>query len=103
MKNTQTACFALIASAFLLAGILIVRIDEKSQANTAQADGQVLAQPAFTMMTARTRAAGGGNVGQESLFILENSKGVLVVYNANVGRKQLEPVLARKMSTFFGK
>lgn len=101
MKNTQTACFALIASAFLLAGILIVRVDEKSQPNTAQAD-MVIAQPSFTMLTARTQAAGNG-ANKESLFILENSKGVLVVYDANVGRKQLEPILARKMSTFFGK
>ena len=101
MNRTQTACFALIGSAFVLAAILIVQVDRKSQSNTAQADGQVIAQPAFTMMTARTRG-GAGQGGDESLFVLDNNSGVLIVYNPNIGRKQLQPVTAIRMTDVFG-
>ena len=101
MNRTQTACFALLASAFVLAGILIVRVDQKSADNTAQADGQVISQPSFSMLTARTRGGGGGEPGDESLFILDNNRGVLLVYTANVARKQVEPVRTIKMSELF--
>lgn len=97
MNSIQTACFALLASAFLLAGILVVRIDQKSQANTAQAD-QVITQTGFTMMTAVTR---GGQGGEESLFVLDSNRGVLIVYTANVGNKRLNPTAAIKMADIF--
>lgn len=102
MNRTHTACFALIASAFVLAAILILQIDRKGQPNTAQADGQVISQPAFTMMTARTRGQQGN--GDESLFILDNNTGVLIVYNPTIagGRKGLNPVTAIKMTDVFG-
>lgn len=100
MNRTQTACFALIASAFVLAAILIVRVDEKSAANSAMADGQVITQPAFTLMTARTRGDAEDG-GEESLFVLDNNSGILVVYAPNVGRKQLEPVRAIRVNELF--
>lgn len=100
MKPIQTACFCLIASAFVLSAILIVRVDEQAAPNTAYGD-QVIAQPAFTMMTARTR--GSQDDGEESLFILDNNAGVLVVYAPNVGRKQIEPIAGIKMTDIFGK
>lgn len=103
MNRIQTACFCLIASAFVLSAILIVRIDEKAAPNAAHADGQVISQPAFTMMTARTRGGGGNDVGDESLFILDNNAGVLVVYTPNIGRKQLEPIAGIRMKDIFGK
>lgn len=101
MNRIQTACFCLIASAFVLSAILIIQIDQKSAPNAAHADGQVIAQPAFTMMTARTR--GGQDDGEESLFILDNNAGVLVVYTPNIGRKQLEPIQGIRMTDIFGK
>lgn len=100
MKPIQTACFCLIASAFVLSAILIVRVDEQAAPNAAHAD-QVISQPAFTMMTARTR--GSQDDGEESLFILDNNAGVLVVYAPNVGRKQIEPIAGIKMTDIFGK
>lgn len=101
MNSIQTACFCLIASAFVLAAILIVRVDAQSAPNAANASGQVIAQPAFTMMTARTR--GSQEDGEESLFILDNNAGVLVVYAPNIGREQIEPVQGIKMSDIFGR
>lgn len=99
MNRTQTACFALLASAFLLAGVLIVRIDQKSADNQAMAAGQVISQPSFTLMTAQTRGAQGNE--EESLFILDNNNDRLLVYAPNIGRKQLEPIVGVKVSNLF--
>lgn len=101
MNPIQTACFCLIASAFVLSAILMVQIDKQTLPNAAQADA-VIAQPAFTMMTARTRG-GGNDAGEESLFVLDNNSGVLVVYAPNVGKKQIEPITGIKMSNIFGR
>ena len=103
MNRIQTACFCLIASAFVLAAILVVRVDQQAAPNAAHADGQVIAMPAFTMMTARTRGGGNNGPGEESLFILDNNAGVLVVYTPNIARKQLEPLTGIKMADIFGK
>lgn len=100
MNRIQTACFCLLASAFVLSAILIVRIDDQAAPNAAHAD-QVISQPAFTMMTARTR--GDQADGDESLFILDNTSGVLVVYAPDVSNKQLKPIAGIKMSEIFGK
>lgn len=100
MNRTQTACFCLLASAFVLAAILIVRVDQQAAPNAAQAD-MVIAQPAFTMMTATTRANAEGE-GEESLFVLDNSRGILLVYTPNVGRSQLTPITSIRMSKIFG-
>lgn len=95
MTRIQTACYCLLASAFVLTGVLIVRVDSTSDANTAQAD-QVIAQPLFSMMTAKTRGD------EESLFVLDNRQGALVVYKPNIGREQLEVVTVLSMDDIFG-
>lgn len=100
MNRIQTACFVLLASAFVLSAILIVRIDQKAQPNTAQAD-MVIAQPAFTMMTARTR--GDADNAEESLFILDSNTGVVVVYAPNVGQERLDPIKAIAVGKLFGR
>ncbi|MGB0768754.1 MAG: hypothetical protein ACPGYV_13720, partial [Phycisphaeraceae bacterium] len=74
MKPIQAACFCLIASAFVLTAILVVRVDQQAAPNAAHAD-MVIAQPAFTMMTART-LGGNGQGNDESLFILDNNRGL---------------------------
>lgn len=101
MNRTQTACFALLASAFVLSAILIVRLDTKTQPNAAMADGQLISQNAFTLMTARTRGDSGAN-SEESLFLLDNTKGILLVYTPDVGNKRIEPLVPpMKMSDLF--
>ena len=96
MNRIQTISFCLLASALVLAGILVVRLDRVTTANTALADGQVIAQPNFSLMTARTRGA------DESLFVLDSSSGRMVVYRPNLGRQQLEVVQAFDMAEVFG-
>ena len=100
MNRTQTACFALLASAFVLSAILIVRLDEKAQPNAVQAD-QNIYQPSFQMMTARTR--GGVANPDESLFVLDNTKGILVVYKPNVANQKLEWLKTLPLDEAFGK
>ena len=100
MNRIQTACFCLMASAFVLSAILIVRIDQTAAPNAAQAD-QVIAQPGFTLMTARTR--GDAADGEESLFVLDSRNGVVVVYAPDIGKQQLTPVAGIKLSKIFGK
>lgn len=96
MNRIQTACFCLLASAFVLSAILVVRLDRVETENAAHAD-QVIAQPnSFSLMTARTRGA------DESLFVLDSASGKLVIYKPNVGRQQLEVVRAFNLRELFG-
>jgi len=95
MTRIQTACYCLLASAFVLMGVLIVQMDRTSAPNEAKAD-QVIAQAQFSLMTARTRGE------EESLFVLDNRAGALVVYKPNVAREQLEVVTVIPMSDLFG-
>ena len=96
MNNTKLACVALLASAFVLTGFLLVQIDRNTTANEARAD-QVISQPQFSLMTARTSNA------NESLFVLDNTRGVMLVYKPNFGRKDLEPVTVVEMKDLFGR
>ena len=81
MNRTETACYSLIASAFLLAGLLIVQVS--STPNTADAS-LVIARDNFTLMTAKTRS------NEESLFVLNNSTSRLLIYSLDIGRERLE-------------
>ena len=94
MKPVQAACFALLASAFVLAAILIVGIDQKSQDNTVNANGQNIVDNNFQLMTAQTRGV------EESLFVLSGN--VIVVYTPDVGQQELEPKAVIRMADLFG-
>lgn len=94
MNNTKLACMCLLASAFVLSGFLLVQIDRNTAANEARAD-QVIAQPQFSLMTAQTQN------NKESLFILDNAQAKLVVYNPNIGRRQVQPVTSIDLRQLF--
>ncbi len=89
----HVACWCLIASAVVLSGMLITRLTD-SVSNDAEA-ALVIARDNFSLLTARTRS------GEESLFILDNRAGALLVYNLNVGRKQLELTNALDLNRLF--
>lgn len=72
MDNVRLACYALVASAFALAGMLALAMSRHEA--TAHAE-MVIARDNFTLMTAQTRA------GVESLFVLDNQSGRLFIYN----------------------
>lgn len=77
MNRTQLACFALTASAFILAAMLVVRLGDL---NTAQA-ALVTQGDDYVFLTAATG-------GQESLFVLDKNAHMLIVYETEIrGRR----------------
>ena len=93
MNRIHTTCCCLIASAVVLSGLLIVQLGQRYD-NRAEAS-LVIARDNFSLLTAQTR----GN--EESLFILDNTSGTLLVYHLNVARKRMELVDGLKLETLF--
>lgn len=83
MNRTHTACYFLIASAMVLSGLLIVEIGRKTPANEANAE-LVIARDNFTILTAETRSD------EESLFVLDNTTGTLLIYRLDISSRELE-------------
>ena len=79
MNNIQMACYALIASAFVLAGLLVYNLGGQNQAQA----GMVISEGVFSIMTAQTRE------NEESLFVLENNSATLLVYRLELRKQQL--------------
>ena len=94
MKNIEIACYALIASAFILAGLLMFNMRHALE-QQAKAD-LVVNRQNFTVMTALTKD------GEESVFVLDNVTSRLLVYSLNVQRKSLELVANEDISRQFG-
>lgn len=94
MNRTQTACYALIASAFILAGLLIFQLGTQHQ-NQANA-GMVITEGSFSLMTARTRS------NEESLFVLENNSATLLVYRVELSKEQMTLVGFLNVAREFG-
>ena len=100
MTRIQIACYVLIASAFVLTGLLIARVTDHVAPLTepAYAD-QVSNKAGFTMVTARTRASG-----EESLFIIDDVSNLVMIYRveprgARGGRTEL--LYARDLTEIF--
>jgi len=77
MDRTKLACFGLLASAFVLAALLIVRLPAVLPAAQAH---MVDDKDRFSIMTAQTRA------NQESLFVIDQLNEKLLVYDLDVAR-----------------
>ncbi len=93
MNRTHTACWCLIASAIVLSAMLVVRWSD-SASNEADAS-LVIARDNFTLLTALTRS------GEESLFILDNRSGALLVYNMDMGKGRIELVGGQDLNQLF--
>lgn len=81
MTRTETACYGLIASAFILAGMLLIQLS--SMPNTAEAS-LVITRDNFTLLTAKTRS------NEESLFIINNLTDRLLIYKLDLARNRIE-------------
>lgn len=92
MNRIETACFGLIASAFILAGLLIVQLS--AVPNTAEAS-LVITRDNFTLLTAKTKN------GEESLFIINNITSRLLIYSLNLPRKSMELVGVAELQQLF--
>jgi len=84
MKRIEMACYALMASAFVLAGILAVELNNVGGvAQTAHAD-MTLTRSNLTVMTARTKND------EEALFVLDNFTQRLLIFKTDLTKKRLE-------------
>jgi hypothetical protein len=83
MRRIELACYALMACALVLAGLLVTRWQERSLLPQAQAE-MVVTRDNFTAMTARTRN------NEESLFVLENNSQRLLIYSLNLVHNRIE-------------
>ena len=96
MNRTEFACYALLVSAFLLGGMLIVQMQNHgSLTSTAQAE-MVLTSGEMTVMTARTKDD------EEALFILDNVSQELHIYTLDLAKKRLRRNESIRMSRLFG-
>lgn len=93
MNPIQVACCALLASAFVLAGTLIVSLDARWDSE-AQAS-LVIARDNFTVMTAKTRE------NEEAFFVLDDANARLLIYRLDIARKQLSPSGAFNLQELF--
>ena len=81
MTRIQLACFFLLASAFVLGGLLLTR----TQTLTSQAEaGLVISQQGLTVMTAQTRD------GEEALFVIDDASQMLLIYIVDIARERIE-------------
>jgi hypothetical protein len=83
MTRTELACYGLLASAVVLAALLVTRLQDGAMVNTAHAE-MVISGGGFTAMTARTRRD------EEALFVLENSSQRLLIYSLNLTHNRLD-------------
>lgn len=81
MNRIQTACYMLMASAFVMTGLLLVQVGSRL---TPEAHAEmVIRGGGITIMTGRTRT------GEESLFMLDDVSQQLLVYTADPSRKRM--------------
>jgi hypothetical protein len=82
MGRTEVACYSLMASAFVLAGVWIAAAPDRL--GPAAEASLVVGKETVTLMTARTRPD------EEALFVLDSLRGKLLIYRLDLGKKQLE-------------
>ncbi len=92
MTRIQLACYALLASALVLTGLLIVQgRSVMPEANAAL----VIAEPGFSFMTAETRRE------EEALFVIVNDKMMIYTTSLTGSRGRLELVSATDLTRLF--
>lgn len=91
---TRLACYFLIASAFILSGLLLTNSRDFFE-NPADA-AMVIAKDDVTLMTAKTRN------GEESLFVLDNRNERIFVYRVDVNRNEMNLVGLQNLAEIFG-
>jgi len=81
MTRIQVACYTLIASAFILTGLLLDRVTDGASPFESTANASMVSNKAsFTMLTARTRSPTGDKPGEECLFIVDDVSNLLLIY-----------------------
>ena len=86
MTHIQMACYALIASAFILAGLLLVQLQQQAMLTQQAQAEMVINRTNYTLMTTRTKTD------EEALFVINNITNRLLIYTTNAGRRQINLV-----------
>lgn len=94
MTRIQASCYMLIASAFVLAGLLLSNIG--SPLDTPARAELLLKSGNATLLTASS------DEDEESLFLLDGNRGRLLIYTPNVNRDELELRQSIPLSRLFG-
>ncbi|MCX5658287.1 MAG: hypothetical protein NTW19_01025 [Planctomycetota bacterium] len=94
MNSTQKACCILMASAFVLAALLLVTLQERFTAR-AEASPLIIARENITAMTAKTR------INQESLLVLDNASQKLLIYDLDVAKQRMNLIGETDLSKLF--
>lgn len=96
MKRTELAGYGLMASAFLLAGLLIVQLSGSgSLTPTAQAE-MALTHGNLTVMTAQTKS------NEEALFVMDNINQELHIFTLDIGKQRLRRNTTKRLDRIFG-
>lgn len=94
MKPVETACYALLASAFMLGGLLLANIPNVFE-REAKAE-MVITEADFSVMTTKTRD------GEESVFVTNNLTDRLLIYKLDIAKRQLVLVGNENLAAQFG-
>ena len=95
INRTTLACYALLASAFVLTAILLVQLQSHNILAQAHAS-MVVNDPPVSAMTVTSRR------GEEALCILENTSQRLLIYRTDMTRRQLRLVKNINLAAIFG-
>ena len=93
MTRMQFAGLALLAAAFIQGALLLNALQNRIP--TADAE-LLMSRETIQMMTTQTRGT------EESLFVLDQSSGRLLVYNCDLGQRRIDLSGAAQLGTFFG-
>jgi hypothetical protein len=93
MTRTQLTGYALLAAAFVQGAVLLACLQDRLPQAHAEL---VVTRDNISMMTSQTRTT------EESLFILDQSSGRLLVYNCDLGQKRIDLAGAADLGALFG-
>lgn len=93
MNRLQYACFALIASAFVLAGMLVMQMSGRL-VQPAYA-GEAILRDNLTAVSAQSRE------GEDALFVLDSISERMLIYRLEAGKKRMELMASVNLAEVF--
>lgn len=93
MDRNHYACYALIASAFVLCGLIVTQLGGRV-VQPAHA-GEAILRDNLTVVTAQARD------GEDALFVLDSITSQLMIYRMEVGKKRLELAASTDLAMVF--
>jgi hypothetical protein len=84
MKRIEIACYALLASAFILAGMLISSLNQRGGILPTADATMVISRGDLTLMTAKTKNS------EEALFVLDNYSKRLSIFTVDMAKNRME-------------